>query len=325
MKDYKYAIGIGVNLFDARAILLRQDGKIIFQIEEKRKSTTANETIDIFLSLFDSILAKSRQFKKRIIGAGLALGGVVNKRKGVVHWPQKQDSSCVYVTIPFKKFLEEKFNLPIYMENDATASAWVEYILNYKNYKNLIYMFSGVGCGFILNGQLYTGKDGGAGEIFLTSHKFMSSPQGDFSFFSQWPRDLGVVKRIKELISLGKPTSLIKKIDSTGRLALEDIFERAKAKDELSQEVLKEAAFCLGVKISFLINLLNPEVIVIGGGFEEAGEFFLEEILKTTKKFTFSALRKNTKIYFSRLGRIAPSLGGAYLIFQTGQDTKSGD
>lgn len=316
MKEYKYAIGIGLNLIDARAILLREDGKIVFQVDKKRKLVTANETINILLSLFDNILAKSKQFKKDIIGAGLALGGVVDKREGVVYWPQRQDSSCLYITVPFKKFLEEKFNLPIYMENDATASAWAEYILNFKNYKNLIYMFSGVGCGLILNGQLYTGKDGGAGEIFLTSHKFMSSPLGDFGFLSQWPKDLGVVKRAKGLISLGRPTALIKKIDSAGRLTLEDIFESAKGKDKLSREVLKEAAFCLGVKISFLINLLNPEVVVIGGGFEESGEFLLEEILKVTKEFAFSALRKNIKIHFSSLGRVAPPLGAAYLIFE---------
>jgi len=79
---------------------------------------------------------------------------------------------------------------------------------------------------------------------------------------------------------------------------------------------LKEAASLLGVKIAFLINLLNPEVVIIGGGFEEAGDFFLEEILKTVRKFSFSALGKNLKINLSSLGRNAASLGVAHLLFE---------
>jgi glucokinase len=323
MKEAKYAIGIGLNLFDARAILLREDAKIIAQVERKRKEVSAEGAIRILVELVDEILNKSTKYKKDIIGVGLALGGVVDKRKGVVYWPQRQDSSCVYISVPFKRYLEERFKFPIFMENDANACAWAEYIQHYKKYENIIYMFSGVGCGIILRGALYTGKDGGAGEFFLTPRANMKSTLGDFSFFSQWPQDLGVVKRAKELISRGRPTSLIKRIDSTGSLSLEDVFLEARNKDKLSREILKEAALCLGARISFLINLLNPEVIIVGGGFEEAGDFFLEEVLKAIRKFSFSALRKNLKVVFSNLGREAPSLGVAHLIFKEKRHTSS--
>lgn len=316
MKEKKYAVGMGLNLFDARALLLREDGKVIAQVEKKRKSVSANETITIFLSLFEEILSKSKKYRKDIIGAGVALGGVVDKKKGVVYWPQKHGSSYVYISVPFKQYLEDKFKLPIYMENDANACAWAEYTLNYKNHKNLIYMFSGVGCGFILDGKVYEGKDGGAGELFVSPHSMMTSLLGDFNFLSQWPQDLGVIKRAKELISLGKPTTLLKRIGSTGDLSLENVFLEGKNKDRLSREILKEAALSLGVKISFLINLLNPEVIIIGGGFEEAGDFFLEEVSKVIRKFSFSALRKNLKLHLSNLGREAPPLGVAHLLFE---------
>ncbi|HDN85899.1 MAG: hypothetical protein DRP68_02045 [Candidatus Omnitrophota bacterium] len=312
----KYVIGIGLNLFDARALLLNSKGKIVLHAERKRKFVTANETIDVCLSLFEEIFKKSKRYKSNIIGAGLALGGIVNRRKGVVYWPQKQDDSCVYISLPFKKYLEDKFKLPIFIENDANASAFAEYKLNYSSYKNLIYMFSGVGCGLIIDGKLYRGKDGGAGELFVNSQKVMVSSLGEFGFLSQWPQDLGVTKRAKELISLGRNTSLIKRIDSVGSLSLESIVEEAKGKDRVSREILKEAAFPLGVKIAFLINLLNPEVVIIGGGFEEAGDFFLEEILKTVRKFSFSALGKNLKINLSSLGRNAASLGVAHLLFE---------
>jgi len=312
----EYVIGIGLNLFDARALLLDDKGKIVLRVEKERKFITANETIDVCLSLFEEILKKTKHYRDNIIGAGLALGGIVNRKEGEVYWPQRQDNSYIYISVPFKKYLEEKFKLPIYIENDANASAWAEYKKNYKGYKNLIYMFSGVGCGIIINGTLYRGRQGAAGELFINPHKVMSSRLGDFSFLAQWPQDLGIIKRAKELISLGKNTPLLKRIDSAGNLSLEDIFKEAKNKDNVSCEVLKEAAFSLGVKISFLINLLNPEVVIVGGGFEEAGLFFLEKISQIVKEYTFSFSRKNLKIAFSSLGRDAPCLGVARLIFE---------
>src|SRR3989338_5016060 len=135
----------------------------------------------------------------------------------------------------------------------------------------------------------------------------MSSYLGDFSFLSHWPADLDIVKRAKRLISLGKDTRLVKSISPSGELPLAALFQEAKKKDKIARELLKEAAFALGAKAAFLINLLNPEALVIGGGLEEAGEFFLEECLDSVKKFSFSEMRKNCKIALSGLGSDATS------------------
>ncbi|MDD4182291.1 MAG: ROK family protein [Candidatus Omnitrophica bacterium] len=311
----KYSIGIGLNLFDARAILLGPDKKIILEIEKPRKNVTANETIKVLLELFEEIISKAKNYKKEDIeGVGLALGGIVNTKKGMVYWPQKQYTSYAYISLPLKEYLEKKFNFPVTIENDANSCVLAEHILNFSECKDVIYMFSGVGCGIIADGKLYRGKDGGAGELFLNSTKCMESELGDFSFFRQWPIDLGIVKKAKEIISLGKDTSLIKRITPTGELHLKDIFEEAKRKDKVAREVLKEAAFSLGVKIAFLMNLLNPEAVIIGGGLEEAGEFFLDECIDATKEFSFSEMRKGCRIVFSQLGKSATSMGAALSI-----------
>lgn len=311
-----YSIGIGLNLFDARAILLNEERKVLLEIEKPRKNISANETIKVLLELFEEIISKAKGYKREEIkGVGLALGGIVNTKKGVVYWPQKQYSSYTYISIPLKDYLEKKFGFPVTIENDANSCVLAEHLINFSENKNIIYMFSGVGCGLIVDGQLYRGKDGGAGELFLNATKRMESELGNFSFFRQWPIDLGIVKKAKEIISLGKNTSLIKKITPTGELYLKDIFEEAKKKDKASREILKEAAFSLGVKISFLINLLNPEVIIIGGGLEEAGEFFIEECIDTVKMFSFSEMAKGSKIVFSQLGKTATSLGAALAVF----------
>ncbi|UCC95144.1 MAG: ROK family protein [Candidatus Omnitrophota bacterium] len=313
---HRYSIGIGLNLFDARAILLREDGKAIARVEKKRTDTRANATMEDLLQLFEKIIFKAKKYRESIAGVGLALGGIINSKKGIVYWPQKQDLSYIYISLPLRDYLEKKFGLPVIIENDASASVYAEYSKNFSKYKNLIYMFSGVGCGLIVDGKLYRGKDGAAGELFLNPKKTMSSALGDFSFFTQWPADLNIVKRAKELISKGQETSLIKRITSTGELFLHTVFEEAEKKDKVAKGVLREAAFSLGVKSAYLVNLLNPELIIIGGGLERAGGFFLEECINTVKNFSFSEMRKNLKIIFSQLGREATSLGAALIVLK---------
>ena len=311
--DKKYSLGIGLNLFDARAVLLNREGKVVAREKKSRAAINANETLTTLLELFDGILAKAKRYKSDIKGVGLALGGIINSRKGIVYWPQPPDS---YVALPLGDYLQKKFGLPIYIENDANACAWAEYQINFSKYKNIIYLFSGVGCGIIANGSIYKGRDGAAGELFLNPKPIMASDLGNFSFLKAWPVDLDIVKRAKTSISLGKETTLLKKISSSGELSLEAIFEQAKKKDKVARESIKEAAFSLGAKASFLVNLLNPEAVVIGGGLEGAGEFFLEECLSSIKKFSFNEMRKNCKIALSGLGNDATSLGAAMLVFK---------
>ena len=309
----KYTLGVGLNLFDARAVLLEEKNKIVAQIDRRRKNTTANDAIQVILELCEGIISKAGRFKDRISSIGLALGGIVDKKKGTVYWPQRIDSNYVYISIPLKKYLEDKFKLPVVIENDANACVWAEYLCNFPKNNNIIYLFSGVGCGLLINGSVLRGKNGAAGEVFINQSKVMTSYLGDFSFLKPWPLDLGVVKRVKELIALGKNTSLIKNISPTGTLKIEDVFRAARNKDKLSKDVLKEAAFSLGIKLSLLINLFNPEIVIVGGGFEEAGNLFLDELNRAVKEFSFSEMRGNLKIVLSKLGRSATSLGAALI------------
>ena len=313
MGKSKYALGIGLNLFNARAVLLRDDGKVIAELKRNRSNINANETIAVLLELFEGILSKAGRYNHKIESAGLALGGIVDNKKGIVHWPQGPDS---YISLPLRGYLEKKFGFPVRIENDANACVLAEYTLNFPKRKNIIYMFSGVGCGIIVDGRLCRGNDGGAGELFLNSKKTMDSSLGNFSFLKQWPADLGIVKRAKELISLGRVTSLIKRISSIGELSLEDVFEEVKKKDKIAQEIIKEAAFSLGIKISFMINLLNPDTVIIGGGMERAGDLFLEGCSHSVKKFAFNEMKRSCKITLSHLGADATSVGAALLVFK---------
>ncbi|MDD3296059.1 MAG: ROK family protein [Candidatus Omnitrophica bacterium] len=313
MADKKYSIGVGLNLFDAQAVLFDQKEGVVSQIKKKRSNVSANETIEVLLELLEKILVKAKKHRNDIEGVGIALGGIVSRSKGVVHWPDKEGS---YVSVPLGDYLQKRFKLPVVIVNDANACAWAEYFAYKKKYNNMVYMFSGVGCGIIAGGRLYEGKDASAGELFLNSRSEMHSHFGDFSFLRQWPADLDTTKKAKELISLGKETSLLKRISSSGELPLDSIFSEVQKKDKIACAVIKEAALSLGVKAAFLINLLNPDALIIGGGFEKAGDVFLNECTRIIKSFSFNEIREGCKVLFSLLKEDASSQGAARLVFE---------
>ena len=97
---------------------------------------------------------------------------------------------------------------------------------------------------------------------------------------------------------------------------LKSVFIASRANDELALLALDKAAKRLGIKISYLVNFLNPEVVVIGGGFEEAGEIFLNKVSATVKEWAFREATENLKIVYSQLRENAVALGAASLVMQ---------
>jgi glucokinase len=313
MEKEKYYIGAGLNLFDGRALLVRRDGKIMMEVKNCAGAANVNDTIKILLELIGEIAAKTSKHKEAVAGIGVALGGIVNSPKGVVYWPQKKADSCVYAAMPLGGYLEKKFGFPVTICNDASACAWAEHTCVFPKSKNLIYLFSGLGAGIVADGRLYAGKTGKAGELFITPQKAMSSTLGDFSFLKPWPADLNMVSRAKQMISLGEDSGLLNKITSTGELKTKDIFDELKKKDKVARKVVREAAFALGVKAAFLVNLLNPETLVLGGGLEDAPEAFFEDFCAAVKGFSFSETVSDAKIAVSSLGPRAAAMGAALL------------
>jgi len=109
---------------------------------------------------------------------------------------------------------------------------------------------------------------------------------------------------------------LLKRISSSGELPLDSIFSEVQKKDKVACAVIKEAALSLGIKAAFLINLLNPDALIIGGGFEKAGDVFLDECTRVIKSFSFNEIRKGCKVLFSLLKEDASSQGAARLVFE---------
>jgi N-acetylglucosamine repressor len=320
-----FVIGVGLNLMNMVGLLVDLKGNIVTKTQIARPKASVKEISECLLEIVREILRRSKEYTVNIKGIGVGIAGLINKRTGAIHWPQKMDNYYTYasVDLPLKDLIEREFNLPVLIENDATAACFGEHWFNLENgYKNVIYMFSGVGCGILINGEVYRGVQGYAGEVSVYNYKEQDSfncAAGNTCFIKRWEVDLGIVDDIKAKLAKDKEKG--KKFfqltsSNIDNVDLKSVFIAARAKDELALAAVQAAAKRLGIKIAFLVNLFNPEIVFIGGGFEEAGEDFLNTLNSTVRDWAFRQATEDLKIVYSQLRENSVALGAAGLVME---------
>lgn len=320
-----YVIGVGLNLMNMVGLLVDLKGNIVTKTQIARPRPSVKEITECVLEIVREILRRSKDYTVNIKGIGVGIAGLVNKKDGSIHWPQKMDSYYTYasVDVPLKEMIEKEFNLPTLIENDATAACFGEHWLGLdREFKNILYMFSGVGCGIMVNGEIYTGTQGYAGEVsiynFREKDAFNCKP-GNSCFLKRWELDLGIVEDVKNLLAQDRERSekFFKMTASNlNNVDLRSVFAAARSNDAIAQSALDMAAKKLGIKIASLVNLLNPQVVVIGGGLEEAGDAFLNKVTAVVKDWTFKEVSEGLKVAYSQLRENAVAAGAASMVEQ---------
>jgi len=320
-----YSIGIGLNLMNMVGLLLDLKGNIITKTQIARPRPSVKEITECVLDIIREIIRRSKDYIPNLKGIGVGIAGLVNKRDGSIHWPQKMDHYYTYasVDLPLRELLEKEFNLPVLIENDATAACFGEHWLDLeRGYKNVVYMFSGVGCGIMINGEVYTGSQGYAGEVSIYNFKEQDAfncKMGNTCFVKRWEMDLGIVDEARQRLSHDKEAlAKFSKLTSANaqNLDLKSVFTAARAKDPVALQALEAAAKRLGIRIATLVNLLNPQIVVIGGGLEEAGDEFLGMVNSTARDWAFRETTEDLKIVYSQLRENAVAVGAASLVMQ---------
>lgn len=320
-----FCIGVGLNLMNMVGLLVDLKGNIVTKTQIARPKASVKEISECLLELIREILRRSKEYAPYLKGIGVGIAGLVNKKTGTIHWPQKMDHYYTYasVDIPLKELIEKEFSLPTLIENDATSACFGEHWFDLeRGLRNVIYMFSGVGCGIMLNGEIYTGTHGYAGEVSIYNFReqdLFNCQAAQGCFLKRWEIDLGIVDETKRLLSENKEAAAqFFKLTSSNinNVDLKSVFIANRAKDAIASAALQGAAKKLGIKIAYLVNLFNPEVVVIGGGLEEAGDDFLNKVTLTVKDWAFREITEDLKITYSRLRENAVALGAASTVMQ---------
>jgi glucokinase len=306
-------------------ILVDLKGNIITKTQIARPRPSVKEITECLLEVIREIIRRSKEYTADIKGIGIGIAGLINKNDGSIHWPQKMDHYYTYasVDLPLKDLIEREFDLPALIENDATSACFGEHWLGQGfGLKNVIYMFSGVGCGILANGQIVRGSQGYAGEVSVYNYKEQDAFKcelGNDCFLKRWEIDLGIVDELKSILAADKEAGArFFKLTSSNmdNLDLKSVFIANRAKDPAAAKALEGAAKRLGIKIAYLVNFLNPEMVIIGGGLEEAGDEFLNKVHSTVKDWAFREVTEGLKIVYSQLRENAVALGSASLVMQ---------
>ncbi len=313
-------IGVDIGPVDMVAVITDLANTVIGKTKRKRPKGPMNEVITSSIEMIYEIMEKSKIDKNKIKGVGLGISGVIDSLAGTVRDtdPYRGRTTGSYSSV--KALVQKEFNIPTFVGNDATVAAFGEKRLGLEQeIDDMLYVYSDVGCGIIIKGEIYCGAGGSAGEMQLMVDTPGSPLQDkDPSYLRPWGVDLGITEAARNIISKEKSESKI--MDIAGgdmeNITPDIIIEAAKAKDKIAVEIIENAGTNLGIRIAYLINLFNPEVVVIGGGIEQAGELLLSPIRAAVRSLAFEEPANTVKIVPSRLGDSAVALGAAALVLR---------
>lgn len=299
-------LGVDLGATNLHFVLVNKKGKILREriIPTPRESEKAVEEI-VF-----QIRCLIQNSTKNI---GISVAGLVNQERGVIYFSPNLGWKNLGVIKKIKKYFPKS---RVILENDANAAAWGAYLLIGKEkIKNLLCLSlgTGLGGGIIINGQLYRGTSGSAGEIghIILYPQGLLCNCGNYGCIERYIGANYLVKKVKKEITQGKK-SIIKKLvkGDLKKITPEIIAQAADKNDQLAKNIWKKMGKNLGITLSGIINLLNPEMVVLTGGVSKAAKFFLGELKKTLEKNTFSEPLKRVKIVTVKknLGAIGAAL-----------------
>jgi N-acetylglucosamine repressor len=308
-----YIIGIGLDLFNIIGVVSDLKANVLVKIEKTRPEGTENAMIDAISDLIAEVLSKVNVDRDQIKGIGIGIPGIVDRKGGTIRWPEQMGS--IYIST-LKNMLEQKFQIPVFVENDATVAAFGEREFELESdIKNLIFMYSGVGCGIVINGQIYGGSGGCAGELGLPNLK--DDEKSRWRGLSRWEADLGLKEAAIERVKEYSDSKILELAGAdSSKIDFKSIIDAVRAGDKLAIELVREAGEELGVKIAYLVQIFNPEIVVIGGGIERAGSTLLDVIKKTVREKTFEEVGSQVRIVPTQLGENSVALGAVSLVIQ---------
>lgn len=320
--DKPYVVGVDLGGTNVRAAVIDRAGE---QIVARGENISSRGMDGPELTAMQ-IAAAAREALERagaddaqVLGVGVAVPGHVKAREGLVKWaPNFKDQ---WKDVPIASLIERHLGLPVQIGNDANLATLGEFRFGAgREVRHLVMVTlgTGIGGGIIVDGKLLDGADGGAGEI---GHMVVNpgGRGGNSAFGSvegETQRD-AIIERAARKIQEGYPTSLGERVDFN-RFALTPaiIAEEAQKGDAVALEVFEETGYYLGLCVTNLIDLLNPEMVVIGGGIAQAGDIILDPIRRTVTATAIRSLAKSCRIVPAELGDNAGIFGGAAIILQ---------
>jgi predicted NBD/HSP70 family sugar kinase len=313
-----YIVGVDISPDMIKAVVTDLQVNVVSKASSGRPDVSMEDLPNYVIKVIDEAISISKVDAKSIKNIGIGISGIIDYVSGTIHDTDPERKRTKTGLLKFGKAIEQKFYIPAYLGNDASCAAFGEKTLNpSSDVENLLYVYSDVGLGIVTQGEVYCGSSGCAGEVQLVfgGHRKddKSTPQ-EYVHLRPWGVDLGVTDEAKKAVTKGLSTDILKMAGGdTDKITKEAVIEAARKKDKIAMEIISAAGSNLGVRVAYLVNLFNPDIVVIGGGIEKAGDVFIDSVKNAVKKFAFEEPASIVKIIPSMLEDNAVVLGAAAL------------
>lgn len=300
LKLMEQAITVAVTDLDAKVIFHQ-----VYPLNIQSTSPTPDKVLKEVIIAVEHSLEASTVQRSRVVGIGIGMAGMIDGESGICHFSPYFAWRDIEIAGP----IAEHFDLPVYVENDVNTLTIVEKWFGYGRdvpHFIVVTIGRGIGAGIVVNGQFYRGATGGAGEF---GH--MTLVNGDTPMtLEQLASDDAILHFARELIARGTDTSLA----SINKVTLESVIMAAKAGDKVAQSLLADAGRWLGIGIAALINILNPQLVILGGEGIQAGKWRLDPMRDAIREHVFDGLANDLEIVIEPSGDESWARGAASLV-----------
>ena len=318
----KFAVGIDLGGTYTKLALVDTKGRVSHRAKLSTAAYgTRADLVAAIVAEVRAVLEKSRLSPKNILGVGIGVPGIVDFKRGRVY---NLTNVPGWKDTPLKRMLEAKLNVPVLVDNDVNLMALGEWRFGAgRGAENLvcITLGTGVGGGIIIDGNLYRGSAFSAGEVghMPLKEKGLPCGCGSYGCLERYVGNRYIVDELKGRIRHGSPTIIKKLVNNDLSALTPEIISKAALKgDRLSIDFWSTVGERIGVTLAGIVNLLNPDRIIIGGGVADAGEPLFRSIRKTVGERALPVPGKAVKILKAKLGNDAGIIGAAALFFYPG-------
>jgi len=299
----KFVIGIDLGGTNLKIALLNSNCRILNkEIISTKRFAKKESLISAICDAINKIIEENKLVKKEVLGVGLGLPGPIDPKYGTVHFFPNIPG---WKEVNLKSILEKKLNLAILLDNDAKLMTLAEYKLGGgRGFQNVLCLTlgTGVGGGLIINRRLYRGQDNAAGEIghLPINEKGPACNCGGRGCLESYIGNNRILKEARKVFRRG--------------ISLEELSAQAKKGNKRAQDIWHRVGSQLGVALAGMVNVLNLDAIIIGGGVANAGSFLFNRVRATIIKRSMSVQAKRVVIFKAKLGSDAGMVGAAILV-----------
>ena len=297
----KYYLGLDIGGTKCAAVICEKNSE---QILDKIRFETRSErgwesVVDELLTSAENLFHRNGIKNQEVISCGVSCGGPLDSNKGIIMSPPNLSD---WDNVPLADIIKDRLGIPCKIQNDADACALAEWKFGAgKGCDNMVFLTfgTGMGAGLILNGRLYSGSCGMAGEV---GHIRLAEDgpvgYGKAGSFEGFCSGGGIASNAKRMLSIYNGTTIIPIDDVSART----VAEAAAKGDKLANAIYRKCGEMLGRGISVLIDILNPEMVVIGSIYERSGYLLKESMM--------SVIENEALCYSAKMCKIVPAVLG---------------